>query len=444
MTRYDTIRDLPRPIGLALSGGGFRAMLFHLGAVVRLNELRLLGQLDEVAGVSGGAIVAGRLAAVWPDLRFRVGVATNLWELLAAPLLDFAGRRVDVSAATRALVPGVSAAGRVEAAYRSSIVGATALGDLPERPAFRFLAVHLASGAPWVFDRDGATSRPIGRLSDPSIPLARAMAASSAYPPFLAPLVLHLDADRLKSPTLTEPRAVLADGGVYDNLGLDPIWDRCRTVFSSDAGGVLPTLSRTSGFWVRQLIRTMAIHADRSRSLRRHAAVEAFRNGVKAGTLWRTDADLSSYPAQPAFAVHASWPRYLAAIRTRMDRFSVLERCHLVNWGYLVADVALRSHVVDAHPPRVLPFPRLSFLLPVSTSRTSGPGSGSPARAPLGRSASSASGSGWTPDAHESPMSSLDVSRRLGVRLSSDPGPSSSSSRRAAIRPLRGPQTRRR
>lgn len=373
MTPYDAVRNLPRPIGLALSGGGFRAMLFHLGAVVRLNELRLLGQLDEVAGVSGGAIVAGRLAAVWPDLRFRVGVATNLWELLAAPLLDFAGRRVDVSAATRALVPGVSAAGRVEAAYRESIVGATALGDLPERPGFRFLAVHLASGAPWVFDREGAVSRPIGRLADPRIPLARAMAASSAYPPFLAPLVLHLDAERLAHPTLVGPRAVLADGGVYDNLGLDPIWDRCQTVLSSDAGGVLPTLSRTSGFWLRQLIRTMAIHADRSRFLRRHAAVEAFRRGSKAGTLWRTDAELSAYPARPAFVVHASWPGFLAGIRTRMDRFSVLERCHLVNWGYLVSDVALRSHVVNARPPRSLPFPRLSFLMEAPTEQVPSP-----------------------------------------------------------------------
>lgn len=33
-------------IGLCLSGGGFRAMLFHLGAFIRLNELGLLRKLD--------------------------------------------------------------------------------------------------------------------------------------------------------------------------------------------------------------------------------------------------------------------------------------------------------------------------------------------------------------------------------------------------------------
>jgi NTE family protein len=367
MTAYDGldgVSKLPRPIGLALSGGGFRAMLFHLGAIVRLNELRLLRELDEISAVSGGAIVAGRLASAWPRLRFRLGVAVNLWEELAAPLLDFAGKRVDVRAVTRALVPGVSAAAQVEAAYRASVVGTTTLGDLPQRPRFGFLAVHLTSGAPWVFTRRGAESVPIGHLDDPGIPLARAMAASSAYPPFLAPLVLHMDRDRLEFPTLVEPRAVLADGGLYDNLGLHGLWERCGTILSSDAGGVLPALSRTSGFWLRQLIRAMAIHADRSRSLRRHAALEELRSGRKAGTLWRTDADLSSYPAEPAFAVHPSWPPYLAGMRTRMDRFSMSERCQLVNWGYLVADVALRSHITQRSRPRQLPFPALGFLMP--------------------------------------------------------------------------------
>lgn len=80
-------------------------MLFHVGAIVRLNELGLLRQLDEVSGVSGGAIVAGRLAVVWPRLRFSRGLATNLWDELVVPLLALAEQRVDVRAVTRAL-PG--------------------------------------------------------------------------------------------------------------------------------------------------------------------------------------------------------------------------------------------------------------------------------------------------------------------------------------------------
>lgn len=371
MTAYDvatTPRDLRRPVGLALSGGGFRAMLFHVGALVRLNEMRLLHEIDEVSGVSGGAIVAGRLAVIWPRLRFRLGSAINLWEELAAPLLDLAGRRLDIRAVTRALLPGISAARQIERAYRDGVVGRATLADLPVRPRFSFLAVHLASGAPWVFDRHGAESPAIGNLRDDSIPLSRAMAASSAYPPFLAPLVMHMDPAKVGGQALVDPRAVLADGGMHDNLGLHRLWDRCATVLSSDAGGVLQPMTRTSSFWLRQLIRSLEIHADRSRTLRRHAALEELRAGRKDGALWRTDSDLSSYPVGSAFPVDVSWPPYLARIRTRLDRFGMIERCHLVNWGYLVADVALRSHVLRHRPPIALPFPKLNFLLPVPSA----------------------------------------------------------------------------
>jgi hypothetical protein len=68
----------------------------------------------------------------------------------------------------------------------------------------------------------------------------------------------------------------------------------------------------------------------------------------------------------PAFAVDPSWPPHLARIRTRLDRFTLEERCRLVNWGYLVADVALRSHVVSARAPSSLPFPKLGFLFPAA------------------------------------------------------------------------------
>jgi len=44
-------------LGLALSGGGFRAALFHLGVLARLAELDLLGKIEVISAVSGGSIV---------------------------------------------------------------------------------------------------------------------------------------------------------------------------------------------------------------------------------------------------------------------------------------------------------------------------------------------------------------------------------------------------
>ena len=65
---------------MGLSGGGFRATLFHLGALRRLNELRVLEVIDTFSSVSGGSIINGMLsffkakvsavlATAWPLLK---------------------------------------------------------------------------------------------------------------------------------------------------------------------------------------------------------------------------------------------------------------------------------------------------------------------------------------------------------------------------------------
>src|SRR5258705_13417197 len=64
--------------GLCLSGGGFRATLFHLGALRRLNELGLLSTMKKISSVSGGSITNGLLAKWWPKLtKDEKGVFTN-------------------------------------------------------------------------------------------------------------------------------------------------------------------------------------------------------------------------------------------------------------------------------------------------------------------------------------------------------------------------------
>lgn len=61
---------------LALSGGGYRAMLFHVGALWRLNELGELGRLTHISSVSGGSIAANRAMPYVRRLWQRRGVAT--------------------------------------------------------------------------------------------------------------------------------------------------------------------------------------------------------------------------------------------------------------------------------------------------------------------------------------------------------------------------------
>ena len=77
---------LERGTALCLSGGGYRAMLFHLGALWRLNEFGILSELKRVSSVSGGSIAAGVLGSRWKHLEFTRGVAQRFEELVAEPI----------------------------------------------------------------------------------------------------------------------------------------------------------------------------------------------------------------------------------------------------------------------------------------------------------------------------------------------------------------------
>src|SRR5262249_62000062 len=55
-------------IAVCLSGGGFRAALFHAGALRRLNELGILSRVRTVSSVSGGANGGGLRARARPRL----------------------------------------------------------------------------------------------------------------------------------------------------------------------------------------------------------------------------------------------------------------------------------------------------------------------------------------------------------------------------------------
>ena len=82
--------------GLALSGGGYRAVLFQVGSIMRLNDARILRGLKRVSSVSGGSITAGVLAVNWAKLAFDgADYCTNLDDVFAKPLRAFCGKTLD-------------------------------------------------------------------------------------------------------------------------------------------------------------------------------------------------------------------------------------------------------------------------------------------------------------------------------------------------------------
>src|SRR5215470_2234929 len=87
----DEIRKPQPGMALCLSGGGYRAMIFHLGAIWRLNEAGLLRKLKRISSVSGGSITSGMLGLKWKKLKFdSQDVATNLVDEVVNPIMKLA------------------------------------------------------------------------------------------------------------------------------------------------------------------------------------------------------------------------------------------------------------------------------------------------------------------------------------------------------------------
>src|SRR6266699_5732316 len=238
-------------IALALSGGGFRAMLFHAGALLRLNELGILSRVTRISSVSGGSIAAGYLACVWDQLGApnAADAFDQFQQKYVEPILSFSREKIDVGDILTVLLPWTSAAEQVAASYDKSLFHNVSLQDIPDQPRFVFCATNMQTGVLWRFSKPYAGDYVVGRLDKPNLPLSKAVTASSAFPPFLSPLVLSLPQGSLTDwpgqpagaggvidPTPFRARVLLTDGGVYDNHGLEPVVKRYMTLLVSDGG----------------------------------------------------------------------------------------------------------------------------------------------------------------------------------------------------------------
>src|SRR2546422_4279855 len=230
--------------GLAMSGGGFRATLFHLGTLWRLNELAYLPKVDRISSVSGGSITSGVLGVHWSKLEWASGIATNFQDEIVKPLRAFCGLLIDGPAiAEGAILPWKDISRIVEDEYRKHLFGPATLQDLPDQPRFIFNATNFTTGVDFRFSKPYAGDYRIGQVPAPAFSVALAVTASSAFPPFLSPVIRDVDPNLFKKVSGADlydnvdyrKRLFLTDGGVYDNLGLETLDKRCRTLLVSDA-----------------------------------------------------------------------------------------------------------------------------------------------------------------------------------------------------------------
>ena len=343
----------PPKIGLALSGGGSRAIAFHLGCLRALHDRGILDKVAVLSGVSGGSVIAALYAyydepfeafacrieaalshgMVWGIAReaflsfelpkivvamVLAGAAAILARTLqylgwllglvklrppkwlattAEQVLDFAPRFASFTTAfERHLVRRYFGDRRIDAVERRELSVVINAAELRTETAFRYGSVE--SGC-WRFGRLTETPR-----------VATAVAASAAFPAFLPALDHHLSFT--KSGVETKHRVIITDGGVYDNLGVSCMLPGRSSEFSTnafqvdfiiacDAGQGMPSGARRPTFWMSRMLATViTIHRrtqTMTQSLLHRMAASGEIQGFLMPYLGQRDSALSVRPA---------------------------------------------------------------------------------------------------------------------------------------------------
>jgi len=363
-------------VALCLSGGGFRAALFHLGSLRRLNELGILSQVDTLSTVSGGSMLAGHLAnhiqagsergvpwprpgGVWPGFN---AMADELHSKLSEHF-----RLAGTLSCNEAIVS------KLPGAFKQWI-GPMKLLELPERPDFVFNATELDSGRLWSFSRTRVGSDEFGYSARHGHALvAEAVAASACFPVFNQ-LVARFNASDFAGGTRevseSEWKILLADGGIFDNLGVERV-AQAQTILVSDGGkgarplpsatGVAPFASSvTMGKPARNQFEALRwILSDKSRdpttaNLRLERLSHAFSSQEVAGSYWSIGDGRDDEGSEAGYS-RALAQEMIATVRTQLDAFSQPERHVLENHGYLVTDAALKRQAPDLTRVQCLP-----------------------------------------------------------------------------------------
>lgn len=363
-------------IGLGLSGGGYRAILFNLGTLIRLNEFGLLKKIKRITSVSGGSITSGYLAMRWKDLQFNGdGVIEKFKENIVDPLWDFCGQSLDIGAIAWGLLdPFHSVSDKISQAYNERLFKHFKMTSIPfgeNTPQFLFYGTSLQTGASVRMIQNMLYDWKIGAIEMDTWELATVVGISSAFPPFLSPVILKLDENKWIKGTKAicfdkkyRAKIYLTDGGVYDNMGMESLWkkfsnelennnqkfrdylqDDIDSVLISDAGAPLAYQKKPEKNWFSLTNRALDIVTDQARAVRKRWLIDKLERNELSGTYWGITTKINNYKLQDALVKDNDVTRGLREIKTRLTAFSDEDKGKLINWGYALADAGMRTHV---------------------------------------------------------------------------------------------------
>ncbi|MCY4121546.1 MAG: patatin-like phospholipase family protein [Acidobacteria bacterium] len=365
-------------IGLALSGGGIRATVFHLGAFARLAQQSLIENITFLSTVSGGSLAVALVRACsgnqWPSSD------TVLQDTIPKARHLLTSRRLDRAYLQHMLLsPWSLRRGRAAAlggALRDCWSMAGALSDLPDDPRWIINATCYETGKNWRFMKKRMGDYVAGYVLSPQLPITQAVAASAAFPGLVGSLKLDTRGfewfayDRAGTPRPHECRfrtLTLWDGGVYDNLGVEALFKPAgvyRAGFDflivSDASALLATETRR----LRAPLRLLDVATDQVRGLRARAVVSHLQRNPGTGVFLKMgntqeriyrEANRSAIGERCAHStLRQSEVQEAASVGTTLRRFTKREYDPLLAHGYEVADATLSAYCGAMFEPRPL------------------------------------------------------------------------------------------
>ena len=400
-------------IGLALSGGGFRAAIFHLGVIRRLEELGIMKDVDVISAVSGGSVIAAyyvcemekRLRQVEPKLWIDTATRVAIFEQIAEDFL----KAVDHNLRTRALIftpfyhplPFVKTlvlkafrrgarSELIQREYDRWFYDGDTIDQLPSvtpqraaratapvlhGPKVILNTTSLLTGERVSFSREpNSAMTEMKRSNENSLPLSRVVGASSGVPVLFPPTPIYGD--------------MLVDGGVADNQGIEALLpaeklEECmahlnaheralllevvretpQILLVSDASGQLEAIHTIGAGESEVFLRVNSILQFQVRSklidrLNQWKDARPDSRYLAFTHLFLNLKDRGVTERLPAEMIPA-----VARIRTDLDQFSFAERDALMYHGYTLIDAQIKEYCkpltlaypVSNNPPRAMP-----------------------------------------------------------------------------------------
>jgi NTE family protein len=405
-------------IAVALSGGGFRASLFHLGVLRRIADFGWLSRVDAISGVSGGSIIAAFAALRWDDMLAAGGDGAAFDRVIVDPFVKAITTRSVIGdwlrhaalvAPRRLLDPTFTRTAALGDVLGDLLYGNRLCSDLPESPFIVLNATSLISVRAWRFTRHGLGDSRIGYAdwkNDTAMSLGNAVAASAAFPPVFS--VARIDPRRYAfGGTVYRDRAVdlpktiaLTDGGVYENLGTEvltkstplpggKVLQPAEFLLVSDGGYPVKHQFRirrfpgVASFGVLRRVNTIAM--EQVSALRRRILIKRFEDGKQHGVLVTLGSNLDRIPDaggdnyRALVGVDSCPPNNVVdrihRVRTHLNRFSREEAEAVMYHGYLLVDAFLwarSAHLPEAYRRPVRLLDRRMAFTPLVVAQTLG------------------------------------------------------------------------